>query len=150
MIFDKKNNVDFIEFFLVITIFVIPPIFNKKNPELIPKPADIAAFFLFLLQIVSHAGYEEILYRMYLPYRIKKITSKNTNYPLIEIIPIILFSLAHIYLGIINVVYAFFAGCIFRVFYLFLKRKTGITIAFMIVTLIHSLNNIISYWVFYY
>ncbi|WP_024468555.1 type II CAAX prenyl endopeptidase Rce1 family protein [Treponema pedis] len=145
MNYDKKKIVNLTEFIIIFSFFILPPMLTSS-----PARYENGAFsFSELLRICFFAGYEEVLYRAYLPFRLKtlcfKFKNKKTFYfCLTEILPIVFFTAAHIYLGVLNTAYAFFAGAAFRLFYVFLKKKIHYAAALGVIIFIHSLNNCLS------
>ena len=158
MHFDKKTLRFLLEFIFIFTIFVLPPMLNKRDFTPPPQPEGILYVLVFILKIVFFAAYEEILYRIYLPYRIKSFYGENPEsfksaFAVSEILPVIFFALAHRYLGPFNVLYAAAAGIIFRVLYVLIQKKAStkcsITIASikaaLCVIVLHSVHNGIIY-----
>ena len=158
MHFDKKTLRFLLEFIFIFTIFVLPPMLNKRDFTPPPQPEGILYVLVFILKIVFFAAYEEILYRIYLPYRIKSFYGENPEsfksaFAAYEILPVIFFALAHRYLGPFNVLYAAAAGIIFRVLYVLIQKKAStkcsITIASikaaLCVIVLHSVHNGIIY-----
>lgn len=158
MHFDKKTLRFLLEFIFIFTIFVLPPMLNKRDFTPPPQPEGILYVLVFISKIVFFAAYEEILYRIYLPYRIKSFYGENPEsfksaFAAYEILPVIFFALAHRYLGPFNVLYAAAAGIIFRVLYVLIQKKAStkcsITIASikaaLCVIVLHSVHNGIIY-----
>lgn len=158
MYFDKKTIRILLEFIFIFTIFVLPPILNSRDFILPPRPEGFFYILVFISKIVFFAAYEEILYRLYLPYRIKSFYGQAINslkyyFWISEIFPIIFFALAHRYLGMFNVLYAAVAGIIFRALYIFIQKKsadkystTNASIkAALCIILLHSVHNGIIY-----
>lgn len=158
MHFDKKTLRFLLEFIFIFTIFVLPPMLNKRDFTPPPQPEGFFYVLVFILKIVFFAAYEEILYRIYLPYRIKSFYGENPEsfksaFAAYEILPVIFFALAHRYLGPFNVLYAAAAGIIFRVLYVLIQKKASakcsITIASikaaLCVIVLHSVHNGIIY-----
>ncbi|UTC63497.1 CPBP family intramembrane metalloprotease [Treponema sp. OMZ 788] len=157
MYFDKKTLKILFEFIFIFVIFVLPPILNNKTFTPPPQPEGFFYILIFISKIVFLAAYEEILYRIYLPYRIKSFYEKNSQNcklaAVSEILPIIFFASAHRYLGIFNVLYAAAAGIIFRSLYVIIQNKflakcslsnASIKAALCII-LFHSVHNGIIY-----
>ncbi|AAS11834.1 MULTISPECIES: CPBP family intramembrane glutamic endopeptidase [Treponema] len=158
MHFDKKTLRFLLEFIFIFTIFVLPPMLNKRDFTPPPQPEGFFYVLVFISKIVFFAAYEEILYRIYLPYRIKSFYGENPEsfksaFAVYEILPVIFFALAHRYLGPFNVLYAAAAGIIFRVLYVLIQKKAStkcsITIASikaaLCVIVLHSVHNGIIY-----
>ncbi|UTC67777.1 MULTISPECIES: CPBP family intramembrane glutamic endopeptidase [unclassified Treponema] len=160
MRFDKKTIRILAEFTFIFIVFVLPPILNNKEFSMPPKPQGFFKVLIFAAKIVFLAAYEEVLYRIYLPYRIKTLLGNTNKFgPYLsapEILSVLLFALAHRYLGFFNMLYALAAGIIFRILYLAFKKKMeckteqkkAIITAALIVTIIHSCNNGIVYLLF--
>lgn len=158
MHFDKKTLRFLFEFIFIFIIFVLPPMLNNRDFTPPPRPEGAFYILLFMSKIVFFSAYEEILYRIYLPYRIKSFYGKNTDrfnsaFAVSEITPVIFFALAHRYLGFFNVLYAMAAGIIFRILYVLIQKKfgtkcsitrAGINAALCII-LLHSVHNGIIY-----
>ena len=153
MHFDKKTLRFLLEFIFIFTIFVLPPMLNKRDFTPPPQPEGFFYVLVFISKIVFFAAYEEILYRIYLPYRIKSFYGENPEsfksaLAVYEILPVIFFALAHRYLGFLNVIYAAAAGL-----YVLIKKnssaKCSITIASikaaLCVIVLHSVHNGIIY-----
>ena len=99
---------------------------NQENQKIFMPTQDK---ILNSIQIVILCFYEEVLYRMYLYFSLNKFLNfisekfikKNFNAKIIEITSIflvaILFALAHLYSGIINVLFAFIASLVFSLIY---------------------------------
>ncbi|PIE98236.1 MAG: hypothetical protein CR988_03840 [Treponema sp.] len=151
----KKNNIlkkEIFIFIAVTVIFILPPVFYTGEFTLPKKPQTSEKWILFGIWILILALYEEILYRWYLPSRLtlffnirqsSNITTKLTA----EIIPVILFGIAHRHLGLLSILYAILAGIIFRLIFRKIKSHlTGITC----VTLIHFIHNIAVYCLLFY
>ena len=148
MHFDKKTLRFLLEFIFIFTIFVLPPMLNKRDFTPPPQPEGFFYVLVFISKIVFFAAYEEILYRIYLPYRIKSFYGENPEsfksaFAAYEILPVIFF----------NVLYAAAAGIIFRVLYVLIQKKAStkcsITIASikaaLCVIVLHSVHNGIIY-----
>ncbi|UTC77714.1 CPBP family intramembrane metalloprotease [Treponema sp. OMZ 799] len=158
MHFDKKTLRFLFEFIFIFIIFVLPPMLNNRAFTSPPQPEGVFYILLFISKIVFFAAYEEILYRIYLPYRIKSFYGKNPQafksyITASEILPIIFFALAHRYLGLFNVLYAMAAGIIFRILYILIQKKFGTKCsiaragikAALCIILLHAVHNGIIY-----
>ena len=118
MHFDKKTIRILLEFIFIFSIFVLPPILNTGNFNILA----------FMGKMVFLASYEEILYRIYLPFRIKSFYGENSGFfkscfLSSEVFPILCFAFAHRYMGSFNVLYAMAAGIIFRLLYIIIKKN---------------------------
>ena len=145
--FTKKNiiitaitflSLCFIVFFLETIAFFL----KSNNPQISGAPLDkkIKIFFC-LLNFIFSAFFEEVIYRLYLPQQLKRFFSNIQNEKIKKYIPelitIILFALAHKYLGIYAMINAFFACIVLRICYI--KTQNIITN-----TIAHFLYNITS------
>ena len=159
MRFDKKTIRILLEFIFIFSIFVLPPILNTGNFTLPSKPEGFFNILAFMGKIVFLASYEEILYRIYLPFRIKSFYGENSGFfkscfLSSEVFPILCFAFAHRYMGSFNVLYAMAAGIIFRLLYIIIKKnieskrekKTAFIAAALCIILIHSFHNGIVYF----
>lgn len=159
MYFDKKNIRILLEFILIFALFVLPPILNTGTFKPVPKPENLSDMLIFAGKIVFLAAYEEILYRIYLPFRIKSFYGKNSDFLKSRFLssegfPVLCFALAHRYLGPFNVLYAMTAGIIFRFLYIIIKKnmeskaekKTASIASAIYIILIHSVHNVIVYF----
>lgn len=158
MPFDKKSLRILLEFIFIFLVFVLPPILNNRDFAPPPPPKGIFYILVFISKIVFSSAYEEILYRIYLPYRIKSFYGKTPQtfksyITASEGLPIIFFALAHRYLGLFNVLYAMAAGIIFRILYVLIQKKSDTRCsiihasikAALCIILLHSAHNGIIY-----
>lgn len=99
----------------------IGSLISKQNSISISKPEDMKSFFYCGLNFLFSSSYEELVYRFYLPDALLFLTRNFKEKKMVsidcEIISIILFSLGHIYLGILSVINAAIACCILRICY---------------------------------
>lgn len=126
--------------------FILNIFFDSAKPEVPEKT--YFEWFLFFLLTVFFASSEEILYRYYLPNTFSFFignffhddNSKTKRFLIesSELFSVILFSLAHRYLGIPAVIHAFISGVILR----WNIKKTDTLVS---VCLIHSLYNCIVF-----
>ncbi len=157
MRFDKKKTINLLEFIAIFTFFVLPPMLNTQKFEDIIIPKAFFKLILFIFEVFALATYEELLYRVYLPYRIKSFKNNKFFFMCSEFFPIFVFALAHRYLGLANILYAFVMGALFRVIYLFFKKlfakryakKYSIAFSFLLLSFIHGLHNIIVIMIYY-
>ncbi len=145
MNFDKKRIVNFCEFIVIFCVFVLPPLLNNENFNGFQIEERVVYSLLWL---IFRAFFEEALYRFYLPYSIKNFYCPENQvspfcFVVSEILPILLFALAHRYLGWGSVLYAFFMGGVFRALFLFLQKRISPWLSFVIIGGIHSLHNIL-------
>ncbi len=155
MRFDKMKKINFLEFIIIFAIFVIPPLFSNEKFIAFVVPKNPYDLILFILKIIALASFEELLYRIYLPFRIESFFDSNETslqyfkahkgyFFCSELLPIIFFALAHRYLGLWNVVYAFAMGIIFRFIFVFMKRRFSLISAFLVVAILHSAHNFVA------
>ena len=82
------------------------------------------AWILMILYFGVASFNEEILYRLYLPGFLLKLTEKKEKKILnilIEVLVCLLFAMGHIYSGFLSVINAAIAHCVLRIIY----KKTG-------------------------
>lgn len=152
MNYDKKMIIHFAEFIVVFIIFILPPMLCTEAPALPAKPESLPQYFFLIVKVILFAAYEEALYRLYLPFRLKTLLKKSaiaSYFFITEFMPAVFFACAHLYLGTANAVYAFAAGGFFRVVYVFFKTKYGIWSAFCLIVFIHTVHNLISIFIRY-
>ncbi len=147
---DKKKAIDLLEFSVIFTVFVLPPMCARSKSVLYTVPETALQQFFFILKICFLASFEEILYRLYLPFRLKTVFVKIKRYRpayffITELVPLFFFAAAHIYLGIASAVYAFFAGSLFRVLYVTLKMKINKNAALISIIALHTVNNAVVF-----
>lgn len=129
-----KNNLKwiFITFSLLLAIFCILEFVNfiflkttnNETNNIFPLKNKIE-ILIIIINLLSSALYEEIIYRQFLPNTLQILFNTNKNkiiFYFIEILSILIFSFSHKYLGLFSVVNAFFCGIILRLCYL--KTKT--------------------------
>lgn len=122
--------------------FVISLIANQPKPQIPQKT--LFGWIVFFLLTCFFASAEEVLYRYYLPrtfrffidafYQDNNSKAKKICVELSEFFAVLLFALAHLYLGITAVIHAFISGVILR----WNIKKTDTLVS---VCLIHSLYN---------
>ena len=96
----------------------------KADAKEIAVPKDFAATVFCALTFLFSASFEELIFRFYEPYSLNKLLAKVQNqhkYIFAEFLTAVLFSVCHIYLGLLAVLNAFFAHFIFR----FCLKRTG-------------------------
>ena len=151
MIYDKKNLICLAEFLLILSVFVLPPIVSARNFTLPEPPEPLLLNVVFILKIICAAVYEELLYRVYLPFRLQSFYTQkavpfNRSFLLSELPPVLFFALAHRYLGLFNVLYAFAAGCIFRLVYKRLRIKHHFRVCAAFISALHSAHNLTMHY----
>ncbi len=151
-----------IEFILISSICIIPPIFSDQVFSLPPKPVGVYESFYFTTHVLTAAFYEEVLYRLYLPNRLyilisafiqNLFTEQNNDFRQsktkvflgIEAAAICLFAAAHLYLGFFSVLFAGCFGIITRYSYLKLKQHISWALSLSILTIVHTGWNGIVY-----
>lgn len=143
----------FIEFICICTIFVLPSIISGIHGAALvffTRPHSGKAFLFFSFYITAAAGFEELLYRWYIPDRLSRICPYNRSYTAIlcETLGILIFASVHLHLGCLNMLYAAGMGAVFRLLFIFFRRQYGGVFAVLILTGIHSLHNIGVYYVY--
>ncbi|MGP1455019.1 MAG: CPBP family intramembrane glutamic endopeptidase [Treponema sp.] len=142
-----------IECALVLIFCVLPPVLASTPFHLPEKPLYPYDRVVFVCSLVLAAAYEEALYRVYLPYRLNTIlplARPSTSHTLlIELAVIMLFALAHRYLGRYSMLFAAGAGTLFRFLYLTMKKRVPHFIAFFCITAVHSGWNVSVYYYLY-
>ncbi len=143
----------FFELLAVIVLFIVPPIMRGiYGIEAVypTKPESLSAFLYFLCLVCFSAGFEELLYRLYLPYRLKTLFSSkgSVSFICVEAVPIALFAVAHLQAGWGTVIYAAFAGLLFRSIFCAVQKKYTLAVAMLSLSLIHSIHNLCSYYLF--
>ena len=151
MIYDKKNLICLAEFLLILSVFVLPPIVSARNFTLPEPPEPLLLNVVFILKIICAAVYEELLYRVYLPFRLQSFYTQkavpfNRSFLLSELPPILFFALAHRYAGVYTVLYACAAGCLFRFIYKKLAGRYSRLLGFISVCALHSAHNLAVFY----
>lgn len=152
MNYDKKMIIYFAEFTVIFMVFILPPMLCLEKPVRPAKPETVSQYFFLIVKVILSAAYEESLYRLYMPFRLKtllKTARQHLIFFLTEIMPVIFFACAHFYLGTANAVYAFAAGGIFRIIYVFFKTKCDLFPAFCFIVFIHTVHNLIAIFIGY-
>ena len=155
--FSKKDALLFIEFAAVTAFLLLPPLFSAAPFILPPKPVGLYAQCVFCFYTICAAAYEEILYRLYTPNRLHCIYTDyieprlQENSPaakvfLTEFPALLLFTLAHRYLGFSSMIFAAGAGIVFRIAYLKLNQVFHPAVSIALVALVHGLWNIGVYY----
>lgn len=113
----------------------------------IKAPSSILQYIFLVLTFLFSAFYEESLFRLYLPEVCSKISGKVKNtfasLAIAELIPALLFSFCHRYLGWLAVLNAFLCHFVLR----FCYKKTE---NFLYGTVIHAIYNILNFAVLCY
>ncbi|WP_407396967.1 CPBP family intramembrane glutamic endopeptidase [Treponema sp.] len=95
--------------------------FEKEalSRNILPSLNSIVGWFFLVFTVTSAAFYEEVLYRMFIPEFLGRIMDskmeKKLVYWTVEIFCVLIFALAHRYLGWISVFNAFACGSILRI-----------------------------------
>lgn len=101
-------------------------IFKIKSTGVISAPNGFLEYFSCFMIFAIGALYEEIMYRFFLPNAILELLSPKIprflKIFLSEVVPVVLFAFAHLYLGIISVANALVCGVILR---LCCKKNNG-------------------------
>lgn len=118
--------------------------YSGSQIELI-VPENIRQIIFCLLTFIISAGFEEILFRYILPesmLHIFTIKISNTKKIIIsEILTAALFGLCHRYLGVLSVLNAACAHCVFR----FCYKKTGSLSFNFMIHLLYNITNVFLY-----
>ena len=166
-----------IECTAVCVFLLLPPLFSTEPFILPPKPEDGYALIVFCCKTIYAAAYEEVLYRLYTPYRLSLIYTdyivprlqamRSREYGsgtvvqksslangaavffFTEAPALFLFAFAHRYLGLGSLIFAAGAGILFRVAYCMLKRVLPPAGSIAIVAGLHGLWNIGVYFYFW-
>ena len=157
---NKKDLLLFTEFAAVIACLLLPPLFSAVPFSLPPKPEGLYAQSVFCFYTLCAAAYEEVLYRLYTPNRLHRIYSDYIK-PLLpenshagaffaffftEFPTLLLFTLAHRYLGLPSMLFAAGSGIVFRYAYLKLTRVFHPAFSITLVAAVHGLWNIGVYY----
>ena len=143
----------FIECAAVFIFLLLPPVFSTTQFTLPPQPVGWYAQAVFCFKTICAAFYEEILYRLYTPYRLNRIytdyirprlykASLASLFLFTEFPSLLLFALAHRYLGLYSVLFAAAAGGFFRIAYSKLKQFFNPAASIIIVAAVHGFWNI--------
>lgn len=138
-------------FLFIFTTIILPTIFTSHTFILPTKSQSYTHAYLFFAKIFICAMFEELIYRVYLPFQMKRFFLKQNwiikqrENKIFIIISNILFALAHSYLGILNVCFAFIMGLFFSFIYEYLKKNTYV--AFFMISLIHFFHNAIMFYI---
>ena len=158
--FNKNDVLLFIEFAAVFVLLLLPPLFSAVPFTLPPKPIGLYAHSIFCLGTISAAAYEEVLYRLYTPNRLHRIYSdyikpllpENSHAGVLfaffftEFSALLLFTLAHRYLGLPSMLFAAGVGATFRYAYLKLTRVLHPVFSITLVAAVHGIWNIGVYY----
>ena len=127
------------------SIIVLTSLLGEKSiPQkiTISFPTTFFDFLNLLLAIFSAAFYEEAIYRVFLPFALITLLSKdntiNKHYHIaIEVFSILCFALGHRYLGLAAVINAVICGIILRFCFLYTQNPLYSTIS-------HSIYNVLA------
>ena len=145
--FTTSSFLELLLFFFVLTTIVLPSMFTSHTFTLPIKPQNYMQAYLFFAKIFICAMFEELIYRVYLPFQMKRFFLKQNwiikqrENKIFIIISNIFFALAHSYLGILNVCFAFIMGFFFSFIYEIIKRHLNSFYAFSTISLIHFCYN---------
>lgn len=169
---DTRTVLLFLECAAVFLFLLLPPLFSMAPFTIPPKPEGWYALIVFCCKTICAAAYEELLYRLYTPYRLHNIYEEYIAprmsvgnhlaadtlqqkqfccrtivvFFVTEVPAWLLFTLAHRYLGIAPLLFAAGAGAVFRAAYCRLKRWCTPAVSITIVAGVHGLWNIGVYW----
>lgn len=138
-------------FLFIIFAIVLPSILTTHTFVLPARPSNYQALSLFLFKIFFLAMFEELIYRVYLPFQLKRFFLKQDEFMNMRksyvfiLISNFLFAMAHLYLGLVNVFFAFVMGLFFSFIYAFFKKNAYI--AFFVISLIHFIYNTIAFYI---
>lgn len=154
---NRKALFESFVFLSLVFFLALPPIFSKEQKTSEELFYNLSLFRVCVSIFVS-AIYEEVFYRIYLPTAGKKFLSiifQNFTQTMLskkqafficvstEVFIILLFALAHRYLGFGAVLYATLMGIILR--FIFCKlQKTPL--AFLLILSLHLINNFAVYF----
>lgn len=112
-------------------------------------PSGLFANCVFVLKLLFWASSEEFIYRVYFPNKLEFFfLTQHHNFLSsfrhlsVWALPHLLFATAHSYLGLLNVLFAFFASICLRKIYISLQYAVGKIASFAIISMIHSFYNI--------
>lgn len=120
----------------------------KENP-IIEKPQYILFFStVFLAPIIETLIYQLLIIELLSSIEIKiffKWNIKKYKYYYTIYSSAIAFSLSHNF-GISYLIFTFLSGLIFAIMYLYLKKREGISIAFLVCLMVHVFNNVFVFF----
>ncbi len=134
-----KKRAVLIEISVVSILLVLPPVFFPSSGPIQQPSSGFYSAILFFLAVNLLVIYEELLYRLWFPDRLSVLVPENKA--AVEMIPLLLFALAHRGPGWASAAFAFAAGGILRFLYIRTKLKHGQTVAFILIFSIHALWN---------
>jgi|GEM_PF-1501436 hypothetical protein len=143
-------------FLFVMLALVFPSILNDKPLILPVKPKGLLDTFFFFFRVLILAMFEELIYRVYIPFQMRRfyyLKNRQDDKPIIKqsiIISNIIFALAHSYLGFYNIIFAFIGGAGFSLIYEIIKNKITVYFAFFTISLVHFFYNAITFWFLLY
>jgi len=135
--------------FSFVSFIFLYSIVAPKNAVKVYKEWNIQTFF-FIIELIFYSSIEEFLYRIYFLEclnRFLDMINKNrrrSNLLVANFTSHILFATAHIYLGILNVIFAFFMAIIFRFLYVAIRKRWGALLSFVFIASFHSYYNIFA------
>lgn len=119
---------------------ILFPFYEGSNQSEICLPQKFSEWIFCILQFLTAAFYEEVIFRFYLPEQLLSFTKdKKILKILAELFVLILFSVSHLYLGFYAVLNAFFAHAALRFFY----KKTGSLIPIFTAHFIYNMISLI-------
>ena len=147
----RKRVIFFIDLFVFSFVCVIF-FYSIVVPKDIPKACKgwNIRTFLFIIELIFYSSIEEFLYRIYFLEHLNMFLdrintkAKNLNIFVANFTSHILFAVAHIYLGLMNVVFAFLMAILFRFLYVMIKKAYGNIASFIFITILHSSYNIFA------
>lgn len=147
----------FFFFFFAVPALFAKPLEKERVKDFLLSLSKFQLYFRLIFLVI----YEEFFYRVYFPHALQKFAismfacfdtcvlldackrkGKIKAYITIfsEIFSLFIFALAHLYLGLYAVFYAFLAAGLFRFIFCSIKNKVP---AFCLICLLHASNNIL-------
>lgn len=134
-----KKRALLIEIAVVCILLVLPPVFFPSSGPIQQPSSGFYTAILFFFAVNLLVIYEELLYRLWFPGRLSVLVPDNKA--VTELIPLLLFALAHRGSGWASVAVALAAGGLLRFIYLRTEKKGGSRTAFILISSIHALWN---------
>ena len=143
----KKIFINAVLFLFIFSVFVLPGIFVTRSFKVPKLPTTFIRYILFISNIVFFAMLEELIYRIYLPKMFEfffsyiRVFAKSNIFCISSLISHLLFALSHLYLGYLNVAFAFLASILLRWIYVYISKKHAI-LGYILISAIHAIYNI--------
>jgi len=147
----KKRTALFLDLFIFsfVCVILLYSIIAPKDEPVVCKGWNIQTIF-FIMELIFYSSLEEFLYRIYFLESLSRfldMINKNkrcSNLLVANFTSHILFATAHIYLGILNVIFAFFMAIFFRFLYVAIKKRWKAFPSFIFIASLHSFYNIFA------